>query len=146
MLYLTLAVAYEGFWGPLRQVYGPPGSVLGFAEDEPATLPHSLELAVYAKAPRLEVYIRPPQAQRLAHSQTAREGLAVYIAASDALGVSVDGLQAGDRNVITSATGLAIGTNFRGPVALPPCRTVYALTPHPFTYAPFGVLTGRRPT
>jgi hypothetical protein len=30
--------------------------------------------------------------------------------------------------------------------ALPPCCKAYALTPHPFIYAPFGVLTGRRPT
>jgi hypothetical protein len=41
---------------------------------------------------------------------------------------------------------LKIGANFRGPPALPPCCKGYALTPHPFMYAPFGVLTERRPT
>ncbi len=33
--------------------------------------------------------------------------LAVYLSASDLLGVSIEGLQAGDRIVVTSATGLA---------------------------------------
>ena len=41
---------------------------------------------------------------------------------------------------------LKIGTSFRDPPALPPCCEACTLTSHPFTYAPFGVLIGRRPT
>jgi hypothetical protein len=41
---------------------------------------------------------------------------------------------------------LKIGTDFRGPPVLPPCCKACALTPHPFTYAAFGVFTGCRPT
>jgi hypothetical protein len=35
---------------------------------------------------------------------------------------------------------------FSKPPALPPCCKAYALTPHPLTYAPYELLSGRRPT
>jgi hypothetical protein len=38
------------------------------------------------------------------------------------------------------------GTNFRGSPALPPCCKACALSPRPFIYALFGVLTGHRTT
>jgi hypothetical protein len=63
----------EGFYSPLGQVYGPPGSVLGFAEDEPAAFPYALQLAVHPQRPRFEVYVRPLQAQGFAHPQPAGE-------------------------------------------------------------------------
>src|SRR5215218_7176629 len=63
----------EGFKGPLGQVYGPPGGILGFAEDESAALPYALQLAVHPQRPRFEVYVRPLQTQRLAHPQPAGE-------------------------------------------------------------------------
>jgi hypothetical protein len=37
-------------------------------------------------------------------------------------------------------------SQFSRPPALPPCIKACTLTPHPFIYAPFGVLTGRLPT
>src|SRR5829696_3298419 len=40
--YLALPLAPEGFYRLLGQVDGPLGSVLGFAEDEPAALPYPL--------------------------------------------------------------------------------------------------------
>jgi hypothetical protein len=48
-LCLPLAMASEGFYGPLGQVYGAPASVPRLAEREPAAFPHPLQLTVYAK-------------------------------------------------------------------------------------------------
>ena len=72
-LELMLAMASEGFCGPLGQVYCPRAGVLGFTEHESAAVHHALQMTVYPKGSGVKDYIGPFQIQRLAHSETARE-------------------------------------------------------------------------
>src|SRR5215212_9091564 len=74
LLKLALAVAPEGFYGPLRQIYGASAGVLRLHKDQPATLAYPMQLPDHPKRADVEVYIRPLEPQRLSAPKPYREG------------------------------------------------------------------------
>ncbi len=71
-LKLSFAVNSEGVHGPLRKPYGSLRGVLRLGESEAATASYALYLAAHPEGSGFEVYVLPPERERLALTEPAQ--------------------------------------------------------------------------